>query len=92
MHENDRFDGCSDEIDRSVEREATLRLLMEFVFNATLLVYYSRIPSLFLEIFGVNCARFNIHNWVHNAELQPEAGRRPDYVAADETAIRFNNE
>jgi len=45
-----------------------------------------------LEIFGTSHARFNIHNWVHKAELQPESGRSPDYAAVDETVIRLNDE
>ena len=45
-----------------------------------------------LEIFGVSRARSTAHNWVHKAELQPEASRSPDYVAVDETVIQLNNE
>jgi len=44
-----------------------------------------------LEIFGVSRARSTVHNWVHKADLQPESGRKPDYVAVDETVIRLNN-
>jgi putative transposase len=31
-----------------------------------------------------------VNNWVHKAELQPEASRSPDCVAVDETVIRLN--
>ncbi len=44
-----------------------------------------------LEIFVVERARSIVHNWVHKADRQPEAGRCPDHVAVDETAIRLNN-
>ena len=43
------------------------------------------------EIFGVSRARSTVHNWGHKAELQPEAGRSPDHIAADETVIRLND-
>ena len=45
-----------------------------------------------IEVFGVERARSTVHNWVHKAELQPESGRYPDYIAVDETVIRLNDE
>ncbi|EMA50094.1 IS240-type transposase (ISH102) [Halococcus salifodinae DSM 8989] len=45
-----------------------------------------------LDVFGVSRARSTINNWVHEAELQPESGKTPDYVAVDETAIRLDDE
>jgi putative transposase len=45
-----------------------------------------------VEIFGVERARSTVHNWVHKANLQLKAGRRPDHVAVDETVIRLNDE
>jgi len=45
-----------------------------------------------LEIFGVVRTRSIVHNPVHGADLQPEAGRNPNHVAVDGTVIRFNGE
>jgi transposase-like protein len=59
-------------------------------FNIAGLSFSSTIPI--LDILGVSQARSTVHNWVHKAELQPESGRSPDHVAADETVIRLNNE
>jgi len=75
MPENDRLDGCLNEIELGfVEREATPRLLMKLGIRL-----YLAGPSLsntvfILDIFGVNRARSTIHNWVRKAELQPESG------------------
>jgi len=46
----------------------------------------------FLEVFGVNRVRSTIHNWVHDADLQPESDRSPNHVAVDETVIRLGEE
>ncbi|ELZ41971.1 IS240-type transposase (ISH102) [Halorubrum californiense DSM 19288] len=46
----------------------------------------------FLEVFGVDRVRSTVHNWVHKAELQPESGRSPNHVAADETVIQLDDE
>ena len=43
-------------------------------------------------MFGVKRARSTVHNWVHEADLQPQDGQRPDHVAVDETVIRLNDE
>ena len=45
-----------------------------------------------LDIFGVSRVRSTIRNCVHKTELQPESGRSPDHIAADETVLRLNNE
>jgi transposase-like protein len=45
-----------------------------------------------LEIFGVQRARSTVHNWVHKADLQPDAGKNPDHIAVDETVIQLNND
>ena len=44
------------------------------------------------EILGINQTQLPVHDWVHKAELQPEAGRNPDHVAVDKAVIRFNDE
>jgi len=88
MPENDRFNGCLNEIKLGfVERGATPRLLMKLDIQLHLTgLSLLNIVSI-LEIFGINRVRFTIHNWVHKAKLQPESGWRPDHVAVDETMI-----
>ena len=44
------------------------------------------------RIFSAKRARSTVHNWIHNADRQPETGQNPDQVAADETAIRLDVE
>jgi transposase-like protein len=93
MPENDRLDGCLNEIELGfVEREATPKLLMKLGIQLHLAGLSLSNTVSILEIVGVNRARSTVHNWVHKAELQPEAGRSPDHVAVDETVIRLNDE
>ena len=93
MPENDRIDGCLNEIELGfVEREATPKSLMKLGIQIHLAGPSLSNTASILEIFGVSRARFTVHSWVHKAELQPEAGRSPDHVAIDETAIQLNNE
>ena len=93
MPENDRLNGCLDEINLEfVEREATPRLLMKLSIQLHLAGLSLSNTVSILEVFGVKRARSTVHNWVHKADLQPESGRCPDYVAVDETVIRLNDE
>ena len=93
MPENDRLDGCLNEIELGfVEREATPKLLMKLGIQLHLAGLSLSNTVSILEIFGVSRARSTVHNWVHKAELQPESGRSPDHVAVDETVIRLNDE
>ncbi|TMT81523.1 IS6 family transposase [Haloterrigena sp. H1] len=93
MPENDRLNGCLDEINLEfVEREATPRLLMKLSIQLHLAGLSLSNTVSILEIFGVERARSTVHNWVHKADLQPESGRNPDHVAIDETVIRLNDE
>jgi transposase-like protein len=93
MPENDHLNGCLEEINLEfVEREATPRLLMKLSIQLHLAGLSLSNTVSILEIFGVKRARSTVHNWVHKADLQPEAGRRPDHVAVDETVIRLNDE
>ena len=88
MPENDRLDGCLNEIEVGfVEREATPKLLMKLGIQLHLAGLSLSNTVSILEIFGVSRARSTVHNWVHKAELQPEAGRTPDHVAVDETVM-----
>jgi len=93
MPENDRLDGCLEEINLEfVEREATPRLLMKLSIQLHLAGLSLSNTVSFLEIFGVERVRSTVHNWVHKADLQPEDGQKPDHVAVDETVIRLNDE
>ena len=93
MPENDRLNGCSDEIDSAfIEREATPRLLMKLSIQLHLAgLSLSNTVSIF-EVFGVRRARSTVDNWVHKADLQPKSDRSPDHVAVDETVIQLNDE
>jgi len=93
MPENTRLSGSIDQIDLEfVEREATPRFLMKLSIQLHLAGLYLLNTVSILEIFGVERARSTVHNWVHKADLQPEDGQSPDYVAVDETVIRLNDE
>jgi transposase-like protein len=75
-----------------VEHEATPRLLMKLGIQLHLAgLSFSNTVS-FLEVFGVKRARSTVHNWVHKADLQAQAGRHPDHAAVDETVIQLNDE
>jgi len=93
MPENDNLNGCLNEIELGfVEREATPKLLMKLGIQPHLAGLSPSNTVSVLDIFGVSRARSTVHNWVHKAELQPETGRSPDYVAVDETVIQLNDE
>jgi putative transposase len=93
MPENDRLDGCLEEIELGfVEREATPRLLMKLGIQLHLAGLSLSNTVSILEIFGVERARSTVHNWVHKADLQPASDQNPNHVAVDETVIRLNDE
>ena len=93
MSENASLSGSLDQINLDfVEREATPRLLMKLSIQLHLAGLSLSNTVSILEVFGVKRARSTVHNWVHKADLQPEAGRSPDHVAVDETVIRLNDE
>src|SRR6056297_2564406 len=93
MPENDRLNGCLDQIDLGfVEREATPQLLIKLSIQLHLAGLSLSNTVSILEIFGVQRARSTVHNWVHKADLQPEGGRSPDHIAVDETMIQLNDE
>jgi putative transposase len=93
MPENDRLNGCLDNIDLDfMEREATPQLFMKLGIQLHLTGLSLSDTVSVLEIFGVKRARSTVHNWVHKADLQPEDGQSPDHVAVDETVIRLNDE
>jgi transposase-like protein len=87
------LNGCLDEIELGfVEREATPEPLMKL--NIQLHLVGLSLPNTvsILELFGVDRVRSTVHNWVHKADLQPEAGKSPDHVAVDETLIQLDDE
>ena len=93
MPENDRLGGCLNEIELGfVEREATPKLLMKLGIQLHLTGLSLSNTVSILEMFGVSRARSTVHNWIHKAELRPEAGRSPDHVTVNETVIRLNDE
>ncbi|MDB9254098.1 IS6 family transposase [Halorubrum ezzemoulense] len=93
MPENTCLSGSIDQIELGfVEREATPRLLMKLGIQLHLAGLSLSNTVSILEIFGVERARSTVHNWVHKADLQPEAGRSPDHIAVDETVIRLNDQ
>jgi transposase-like protein len=75
-----------------VERGATPRLLMKFSIQLHLagLSLSNTVSS--LEVFSVERVRSIVHNGVHKANPQPESGRSPNHVAADETVIQLDGE
>ena len=93
MPENDRLTGTSSQIELDfVEREATPEFLMKLSIQLHLAGLSLSNTVSILELFGVERARSTVHNWVHKADLQPDAGRCPDHVAVDETVIQLNDE
>jgi transposase-like protein len=93
MPENDRLNGCLDEIEVGfVEREATPRLLMKLGIQLHLEGLSLSNTVSVLEIFGAERARSTVHSWVHKADLQPASNQNPNHVAVDETVVRLNNE
>jgi transposase-like protein len=93
MAENASLNGCIDQIELEfVEREATPQLLMKLSIQLHLAGLSLSNTVSILEVFGVERARSTVHNWVHKADLQPEAGRYPDHVAVNETVIQLNDE
>jgi transposase-like protein len=93
MLKNGRLGGSIDQIELGfVEREATPEFLMKLSIQLHLSGLSLSNTVRVLEVFGVQRARSTVHNWVHNADLQPDSGKNPDHVAVDETVIQLNDE
>jgi len=75
MPENDRLSGSLDEINVDfVERKASPRMLVNLSIQLHLArLSLSNIVS-YLDKFGVRRVRSTVHNWDHNADLQPKSG------------------
>ena len=70
MPENDRFNGCLDEINLEfVERESTPRLLINLSIQLHLAGISLSDTVFILDIFSIKRARSTVHNWVHKADL-----------------------
>jgi len=93
MPENDRLNGCLDEIDLEfVEREATPRLLMKLSIQLHLAGLSLSNTVSILEVFGVKRARSTVHNWVHKADLQSISTVTADQLAVNEKMIRLHGQ
>ena len=93
MPKNARLNGCLDEIELDVvEREAPPRLLMKLSIQFHLAGLSLSNTGSFLTVFSIDRARSTVHNWVHEADRQPEDGKSPEYVAVDETVIQLDDQ
>jgi transposase-like protein len=70
MPENDRLNGCLNEIELEfMQRAATPRLLMKLDIQLHLTGLSLLNTISIVEIFGVSRARSTVHNWVHKADV-----------------------
>jgi len=93
MPENASLSGSIDQIDLEfTEHDMTPQFLMMLGIQSHLAGLSLSNTVSVLEICGVKRARSTVHNWVHEADSQPENGHNPDHVAVDETVIGLNNE
>ena len=91
MTDFDRLSGCSDWIDLSVvERERTPEPTVEVGIQLHLAGLSRSNTKQYLEMLGVQRSRTAIHDWVHQADLQPAPDTAPNQIAVDETVIRVN--
>jgi transposase-like protein len=91
MPKSDRLSNAIDWIDVSfVERDRTPRWAIEVGIRCHLSGMSLRDTSQFLEELGVQRSHVAIHNWVHQAELQPISTLSADQLAVDETMIRLH--
>jgi len=75
-----------------VEREATPEPVMRLGIQLHLEGLPLSDTVSVLAYVGVERCRPTVHNWVQKANLQPEEGYNPDYVAVDETVIQVNDQ
>lgn len=91
MPKSDRLRNAIEWIDLSfVERWRTLRWAIEVGNRCHLSGMSLRDSSQFLDELGVQCSRVALHNWVHQAELQPISTVSADQLAIDEKMIRLH--
>jgi len=93
MITNTRFSDGPDSIELAfVERERTPEAAMRLGIRLHLAGLSLSNTVSILEKVGVDRSRKAIHDWVHKADLEPQAGRAPDEVAVDETVINYNGD
>ena len=91
--EIDRLSGSTDWINLGfVQRERTPERIIEVSIQLHLAGLSLSNTVSVLEVFGVQCARSIVHNWVHKTDLQPEDGQSPDYTTVNETVIQLDDE
>jgi transposase-like protein len=76
-----------------MDTQKTHRLTFHPYLNTAVLAGASKRDSVsILVIFAVERVESTVHNWVHKADLQPEADRCPDHIAVEEVVIQLNDE
>ena len=74
--------GCIDSIDLSfVERERTLRQLMELSIRLHLADLSLSDTVREIEKYIVERSRKAVHDWIHKCDLQPADDKKPNHVA-----------
>ena len=93
MPKTDRLSGGVDWIELELpERERTPEPIIEVSIQLHLAGLSLSNTKQHLETLGVQRSRTAIHNWVHDAGLQPNSDVNPNHVAVDETAIQVNDQ
>ena len=91
MAEFDRLSGSITWIDLSfVERERTPKWAIQVGIRCHLAGMSLRDASQHLDELGVERSHVAIHEWVHNADLQPLSTVTADQLAVDEKMIRLH--
>ncbi len=75
-----------------VERERTPEVAIQVGIQLHLAGLSLSNNKQYLERLGVKRSRTAIHDWVRNADLQPNRDVEPDQIAVDETLIRVNGQ
>ena len=93
MAEIARLDGVKDWIDLEfVEREWIPESAMALWIHSHIVGLSLSNTVELLDSLGFDRSRKAIHDWVEKADLQPDAGRNPNQVVLNETAIRIDDQ
>ena len=93
MPKTDRLSGGIDWIELEFpERERTPEPIIEVGTQLHLAGLSLSNTKQDLEALGVQRSRTAIHNWVHDADLQPNSDIDPNHVAVDEIVIQVNDQ
>jgi transposase-like protein len=91
MPEIERLSAAIEWIDLSfVERARTPNWAIYEAIRCHLGGMSLRDVSVHLEMWGIDRSHVAVHNWVHNADLQPDSTVTAVELAVDEKAIRIN--